>query len=250
MNASSNKEGNAAVGGARFAMGADMIEDVDQRLKDWVGTVLTDTVVSLSAPIDQGDEPLVGLYLLDMHPSPPAKGPRRRPLQILLRYLVTTSAQSPEEAHSMLWSLVFAAMEEPGFEVELEPVSASLWTAFGSLPRPAFMLRLPLRFARPQEDVKFIQAPIEMKHSPMAGMGGVLMGPNDMPIANARVELPAHHLTTRSDAQGRFWFAAVPAKPTVKRFRIQARGRDFAVETECKAGNQEPLIIHINPWEA
>ena len=101
MNASYNKEGNAAVGGARSAVGADMIEDVDQRLKDWVGTVLTDTAVSLSAPIDQGAEPLVGLYLLDMHPSPPAKGPRRRPLQILLRYLVTTSAEHPEEAKPM-----------------------------------------------------------------------------------------------------------------------------------------------------
>ena len=257
MNASSNKEGNAAaVGGARSTIGADMIEDVDQRLKDWVGTVLTGAAVSLSPPVDQGGEPLVSLYLLDLHPSPhlhpspPAEGPRSRALQILLRYLVTTSAQHPQEAHSMLWALVFAAMEEPGFEVDLEPVSASLWTALGGLPRPAFMLRLPLRFARPQEDVKYVQAPIEMQHSPMAGMGGVLMGPNDIPIANARVELPAQHLSTRSDAQGRFWFAAVPAKPAVKHFRIQARGRDFTVEAECKAGDQEPLIIHINPGEA
>ena len=250
MSASSNKEGNAAVGGAWPTKGAGLVEDVDQRLKDWVGTVLTAAAVSLSPPVDQGVEPLVGLYLLDLHPSPPAKGPRRRPLQILLRYLVTTSAEHPEEAHSMLWTLVFAAMEEPGFEVDLEPVSASLWTAFGTFPRPAFVLRLPLRFARPQEDVKFVQAPIEMQHSPMAGMGGVLMGPNDIPIANARVELPAQHLTTRTDAQGRFWFAAVPAQPTVKRFRIQARGRDFAVEAEHQAGDQEPLIIHINPGEA
>lgn len=249
MNASSNKEGNAAVGGARPAEGADVIDDVDQRLKDWVGTVLAGAVVSLSPPVDQGAEPLVGLYLLDLHPSPPARGPRRRPLQILLRYLVTTSAQQPEEAHSMLWALVFAAMEEPGFEVDLEPVSASLWTAFGALPRPAFMLRLPLRFARPQQDVKFIQAPIEMQHSPMTGMGGVLMGPDDMPVANARVELIAHHLATQTDTRGRFWFAAVPAKPTVKRIRIQARGRDFAVEAEHQAGDQEPLIIHINPGE-
>ena len=250
MNASSNKEGNAAVSGARPAEGADLTEDVDQRLKDWVGTVLTAASVSLSPPVDQGTEPLVSLYLLDLHPSPPTKGARRRPLQILLRYLVTTSAQQPEEAHSMLWTLAFAAMEEPGFEVDLEPLSPSLWTAFGSLPRPSFMLRLPLRFARRQEDVKVIQAHIEMQHSPMVGMGGVLMGPNDMPIANARVELTAHHLTTQTDTRGRFRFAAVPAEPAVKRFRIQARGRDFAVEAECKAGGQEPLIIHINPGEA
>ena len=249
MNASNNKEGSTSVGDVWPAKGADTIEDVDQRLKDWVGTVLTGAAVSLSPPADQGVEPLVGLYLLDLHPSPPAKGPRRRPLQIQLRYLVTTSAKQPEEAHSMLWALVFAAMEEPEFEVELEPVSSSLWTAFGAPPRPSFMLRLPLRFARQQKDVKFVQA-IEMRHSPMAGLGGVLMGPNDIPIANARVELAAHHLSTRTDAQGRFRFAAVPAKPTVKHFRIQARGRDFAVEAECKAGDQEPLIIRIKPGEA
>ena len=249
MNASSDEERNASVEGAWPTKGADMIEDVDQRLKDWVGTVLTGTAVSLSPPVDHGAEPLVGLYLLDLHPSPPAKGPRRRPLQILLRYLVTTSAEHPEAAHAMLWALVFAAMQEAEFDVDLEPVPASLWTAFGILPRPAFMLRVPLRFARPQEDVTFVQAPIEVQHLPLAGIGGVLMGPNEIPVANARVELPAHRLATRTDGQGRFWFAAVPAKPGVKHFRIQARGRDFAVETEHKAGDQEPLIIHINPGE-
>jgi hypothetical protein len=80
-------------------------------------------------------------------------------------------------------------------------------------------------------------------------MGGVLMGPNDIPIANARVELPAYHLASRTDAKGHFSFAALPGKSTVRRFLIRARGRDFAVDVERKAGDQEPLIIHINPGE-
>ena len=249
MNASENNDGNVSVLDTWPKDGARMIEDIDQRLMAWVGTVLTDTVVSLSPPVDEGGKPLVSLYLLDLYQSPPAQGSRRRPLQILLRYLVTTSAVHPEEAHSMLWTLVFSAMEEPEFGVDLESLSPSLWRAFGVMPRPAFMLRVPLRLQRPDEDVRLVRSPLEIHPSPMASLRGVLMGPEEMPIADARVELPAFHLATRTDASGRFWFAAVPDKSAVQRFHIKARGQEFVLETKRNTGDQEPLIIHINPGE-
>lgn len=241
VNASTDREGNAAGGG---------FEAVDQRLKDWVASLLPDRRISLSVPVGQSAEPLVGLYLLELQPSTPATTPvRRNPLQIRLGYLVTALAEYPEEAHRMLWTLAFAAMETPGFEVEMAPLSAELWQAFGVPPQPSFMLRVPLQYPRPAEPAHLVESAIELHASPMVSLTGMLLGPGDLPIANARVELPALRLFCRTDGQGRFRFAAVPSRDETCRFRIQARGREFAVDAECKAGDPEPLVIHINPGD-
>ncbi len=247
MNASTDKEGNTAVDGAGRGSGANTMEDADQRLKDWVDTLLPGTAVTLSAPADKGVAPLVGLYLLDLHASPPAKGPRRSPQQIELGYLVTAWAPSPEESHSMLWTLVFGAMEVAEFEIDLTPISGQLWLAFGVVPRPAFMLRLSLRRERPEESVRLIKSAIELNASPMASMAGLLLGPNEVPIANARVSLPVLRLTARTDERGCFRFGAIPSNTAVQRFHIQARGREFMIEANYRVGDLEPLIIHINP---
>ncbi|HZH77837.1 MAG TPA: hypothetical protein VEY88_17555, partial [Archangium sp.] len=52
---------------------------------------------------------------------------------------------SPERAHHVLGQLVFAAMEEPEFEVDLAPLPVALWSALGVPPRPALS---PARAAR------------------------------------------------------------------------------------------------------
>ncbi len=116
-----------------------MIDQVDGRLEDWIGTVLEGTNVSLAAPSGTETGRGIGLYLMELMHTPPPRGARRPPLQISLRYLVTTWAEKSEEAHRMLGELVFAAMEHPEFEVERDPVPVTLWTALGVAPRPSFM---------------------------------------------------------------------------------------------------------------
>lgn len=224
-----------------------MLEEVNQRLRDWVGSLLPDVAVALSAPVDEGVATHVSFYLLDLRPSSPASGPRRSPLQIQLGYLVSTWAAESEASDSLLLQLAFAAMEEPGFEVELATLPAQIWQSFRVLPRPAFMLRVPLRYERPLQPGVPVRSAVEIHASPLAALGGVLLGPNNQPIANARVELPGFRLVARTDNQGRFGFAGVPANVSGQRLLIQARGREFAVEANRNPGAREPLIIHINP---
>jgi hypothetical protein len=227
-----------------------MIEEVDQRLMDWIGSVLTDDIeVSLLPPRGTGDKKIVGLYLKDILPSAPTRGARRPPLQVSLRYLVTSWAQNPIEAHQILGRLLFAAMEHPEYEVELDPVPAEDWTAFGAIPMPSFTLRLPLRFERPEEAVKMIRSPIEVQQSPIVSMEGTVMGPDETPLANARVELSTHNLVARTDNKGLFIFPAVPAQPAVKKVRILARGRELFREVDFTKTKQEPLIIHFDVLE-
>ncbi|MCU0518329.1 MAG: DUF4255 domain-containing protein, partial [Oscillatoria sp. Prado101] len=84
---------------------------------------------------------------------PPLRGSQRTPLQAAARYLVTTWAGTPEDAHRLLGDLLFAAMDSAAFQAELNPLPAAAWTAFGLPPQPSFVLRVPLQIARPQPPV-------------------------------------------------------------------------------------------------
>jgi len=227
-----------------------MIDKVDQRLSEWISSVLTkDVEVSLLPPGGPGDKKMVGLYLKDILPSAPTRGSRRPPLQVLLRYLVTCRAKTQAEAHNMLGQLLFAAMEHPEYEIELEPVPAEAWTAFGSIPLPSFMLCLPLRLERPEAPVRLIRSPIEVNQSPLASMEGTILGPEQTPLTNARVELSTHNLVTRTDIKGRFIFPAVPSEPAKKKLRMIARGRELFKEIDYTKIKKEPLIIHFDVLE-
>jgi len=227
-----------------------MIDEIDQRLSAWIGSVLGEDIeVSLLPPADMGDKMIVGLYLKDILPSAPTRGTRRPALQVLLRYLVTVRAKHPQEAHRVLGRLLFAAMEHAEYEVELEPIPAQTWQAFGTTPMPAFMLRLPLRLERPEKPVRLIRSPIEVQQSPLASLEGTILGPDETPLSNARVELSTHNLVARTDRKGRFFFPTVPAEPALKKVRIVARGRELFKEVDYSRTKQEPLIIHFDVLE-
>jgi hypothetical protein len=149
----------------------------------------------------------------------------------------------------MLGKLVFAAMENNEFEVILDPVPATLWTAFGVYPRPSFMLRVPLIYVRPEPEVKLVRKPIVVDFSPLKSLSGIVLGPQNIPIMDAHVELPGMKLSTHTDAKGRFNFPAVPGKAITRHVRVRARGQDVTVNIDEMAGNNGPLIINLQEME-
>lgn len=226
-----------------------MIEATDQSLKEWIGTVVQGADVRLTPPVDSGDSRVVSLYLMDLLPAPRASTSRRLPLQISLRYLVTAWDENPEDAHRVLGDLVFAAMEHPGFEVELGTLSTEAWAAFGVAPRPAFMLRLPLQIERPEPQVPHVHRPVEVRIAPAVSLSGLLVGPGDIPLGDVRVELPTLQLSTHTDAQGRFRFGAVPAEPSTKELRVRIKGSDRLVKVEHNRDAREPMVIRFETME-
>ncbi len=227
-----------------------MIETVDQRLSEWIAGVLSEDIeVSLLPPGNIEKQRAVGLYLMDLLPSAPTRSNRRPLLQVLLRYLVTVQAESPMEAHRILGRLLFAAMEHAEYEVDLESIPAQTWRAFGTPPLPAFMLRLPLRVERPEKPAGLIRSPIEVNQSPLAALEGVVMGPDEIPLANARVALSTHNLVARTDRKGSFVFPAVPTMPSIKKFHVMARGRELFEEIDLLKMKQKTVVIHFNILE-
>ena len=224
-----------------------MIDTIDRELLDWLKATVPKTTVSLAVPpAEAGDKPLVSCYLLALATAPPTRGAANgspAPQQYALRYLISVSAADPEVAHRVLGPLVFAAMDRPGCEVELDMLPADLWLALGVVPRPAFMMRVPLRLARPEPAAGMVLHPIVINQSPLRALSGRLVGPGDVPLAGARLALPSLNLATRSDHRGHFTFPPIPADPLPKELVITARGRVLSVAPQHHLGDDHTLTI-------
>jgi hypothetical protein len=227
----------------------EMIDQVDRNLEDWIGHIVEAAVVSLLAPGDAVEHRGIGLYLIEILQTPPPRGTRRPPLQITLRYLVTSWDKDPREAHRLLGDLLFAAMEHPDFEVEQDPLPIQIWMSLGVAPRPCFVLRVPLRLQRPEKPIPLVRQSLLVKTSTLRRLTGRVLGPQDTPIMNARVEVPSLLLSTQTDFGGRFALPGLPADPSTVVLRVKARGQTVTVQADVGVLNGEPLVIRFSELE-
>ncbi len=225
-----------------------MIDQVDRHLKEWVQQTL-DVSVSLVPPADVPSDRGVNLYLLELADKPPLRGTKRPPLQVSLRYLVTTWSDDVEEAHRWLGELLFGAMENSEFEVELDAIPATTWAAFGVTPRPSFILRVPLRLERPEPDTKLVRFPLVLQKVSLSGFRGVVLTPDDVPLSRALVEIPGLQLTTRTDVHGRFSFPNVPAGSRVEKLHIKAKGLECDASVDQSVLDDGLFLIRFDPFE-
>ena len=208
-----------------------VIEQADARLTEWVAAIVgPDVQVALTAPVDDHQGEGVSVFLIELASRPPMRGQRRAPLQLALRYLVTAWARDPAAEHRLLGALVAAAMQEEGFEVLLTPLPAEAWRALGAAPRPSFLLQVPVRQVLPEPVAPRVRGPLVMQGVGLVPLDGVVLGPGDVPVAGARVEVPAAGAVAETDPDGRFRFPALPAEPVQKLVRVRARGRQLDVE--------------------
>lgn len=232
-----------------FPSEQDESGSVDRRLQEWIGSVHSGIAISLDAPARQTSGKGIGLYLMEVVQCSPHITARPAPLQLNLRYLVTSWAETPQEAHQLLTKLAFAALASRDFEVELDPVPLDAWRAFGLPPTPSFVLRVPLRHARPDASPKRVRQQLQVSSSPMVQLYGVVVGPEDTPIAEANIELTSPRRSAISDRRGRFHFPAVPGG-IAKRLVVRAKGRELTLVCEPDYPDKEaPLIIHFTPLE-
>lgn len=221
-----------------------MIQEMDQRLKAWVESVLGSVPLSFDPPTTTFQSG-VALYLLELVGSPPPRTSQRPPLQLLLRYLVTTWAEEPEAAHHLLGTLVFAAMESESFTVDLSPLPAATWAAFGLAPRPAFILSIPLRKERPEPVTKPVREPLVIQPAPFTTLQGTILAADDYPRVGVQVELIEIQRSTRTDSKGHFFFASVPAASPLT-LRVRTRDQELTLPASPSADTQ-PLVIRLTP---
>jgi hypothetical protein len=211
---------------------------------DWANEVLGEELARLAAPSSSNARG-VAVHLLEVIPLQQARGPRQEVrLQIALKYLVAASSDNPEDAHEMLIRLLFAAMQHSEFEVDKEPPSLSMWQAFNVAPQPGFTLRYTVSEERPKDRTKLVRDVI-VHTVATAPLTGTVLGPGDIPIAEALLELPSLNTSVRSDYNGRFVFPSVPRDPEMRpgTLIVHAKGRKQSFNLYQMT--ESPLTIHI-----
>jgi len=223
-----------------------MIDETDSELSAWASGVVGGVSVSLALPQQPPPGPLVSLYLLELANAPAPRGDRPAPLRLHLRYLVTTWAERPEEAHRLLGMLVFAALDRGDLEVDLAPLAAQGWTALGLAPRPSFILKAPLvRKSEAATKAALVTQPMVARLSSGVRVQGRVLGPGDTPLVGAWVELPSMGLVTQADHDGRFRFPPVPAESRVYKLRVRAKGHVELFNAAMEGAPEEPITIRM-----
>lgn len=184
-----------------------MIEQADDALAAWAGEVVEGATVSL----ERGAEADVVLDLVELRERD------RRAGEFALRYRVSAGGADARSRHARLGRLLLAALAQPGYEVDLAPEAGAV--------APSFVIAVPAgRVAL--EPAPPVRAPLVLDATGLRPLAGTILGPSDIPVADAFVELPLLGLTTRSDRRGRFTFAAVPTEPAAQ-LVVHAKARTF-----------------------
>ena len=219
-----------------------MIDAVDDQLSRWVEEVVPGANVTFDGPAGATDD--VGLYLFEMADLPPARGEERPPLQVRLGYLLTTSGADVALAHKRLGKLLFAALTHPDWDVRFPGDIAEFWNAVGEPPRAGFILTVPLRQPVESEPAPPVRELLRVQGVGSRAFEGVVLGPGDVPISDAFIEIPSLALTTRSDTRGRFRFAAVPTSPAKQHLRVHAKARQFPFTID--SSKPSPFMLRLD----
>ena len=219
-----------------------MIDQIDERLKAWVESVVGDVAVAFTPPGDAQADPVVHLYLMKIIPVLAAPDATRLPKQVKLCYLVVVRSADPEQMHKLLGELVFAALDSTDFEIDYDPLPPETWLALGSELQPGFVIQVPFNRERPTANPQLVRVPMVTRASSITSMQGVVVGPKDLPLAGILVELPGLRQYQRTDAHGRFRFPTIPAEPATKLLRVSGKGHELEVNVEQGA---DPVVIHL-----
>jgi hypothetical protein len=219
-----------------------MIDQIDERLKTWVQSVVGSVPVALTPPTETQADPVVHLYLMKIVPVLAAPDATRLPKQVKLHYLVVVRAADLDQAHRLLGDLILAALDSTDFDLDYDPLPAETWLALGAELQPAFVIQVPFTRERPAPNGQVVRAPMVTRATSITSLQGVVVGPQDLPLQGILVELPTLRQYQRTDSRGRFRFPTGPADPPTKHLRLTGKGHELEVNVEQ---GSDPLVIRL-----
>jgi hypothetical protein len=227
-----------------------MIDAVDLQLISWADKVVGAGLSGLAAPGVQPGGQGVSLYLIDVLSSPPPRAARKVRLEVMLRYLVSTWHEKPSEAHRLLGELLFAALANSDFSVESGPVPAEVWKSLNVAQRPGFLMRVPLYKDLPERPASKPVRKLALQAVPGTTLTGLVVGPGDVPLSGALVQLPSLNLNARTDPWGRFGFSNIAGEPADQVLCVRAKGREQTFRTAENKGPDGVVRIQFQIEEA
>lgn len=219
----------------------DSADDVTRGFIAWAGSVLPGLAISCRTLSDKTVSEGIDVRLLGLEPRP---SPRvaSPPMVVALDYLVSVRAADAFAEQHAAAELLFAALDLPDCTIRTDLPAHALIGALGLPAAPAFILQLTL--SRPREVDRhppLVRFPMVLRATDIDALEGEVRGPQDMPVAAAKVSLPGSHRTVRTDARGRFRLPGVPSGGDPVELEIQARG----VTARAEARPGRPVIIRL-----
>lgn len=224
-----------------------LIDQIDNELIGWAQSHDADAV--LSPPMEASDRRVICMHLLRLLNEPtPRTTTRELKLQLVSQYLVTTSGPDPADSHRLLWEVIVSAVARSrvdGWRISFDPLSDAVWTSFQLPPQPCFVIGIPVSHEWDQPDLPQVMQPPELESSPCVSLKGIVVGPERVPIAGARVEVPSLKLATVTDSAGRYSFSSIPSGqhyPT----ELIVRAKRHEQTVKMNSGQRgKPLIIEL-----
>lgn len=224
-----------------------MINGLCDELRGWVQEQLGESEVRFSPrPLPDDEGPAVVAWLFAIRPAPAHPEEGRTAYRATCRFLITAVSTDVRLCHEWVGGLLTAAMVHPSFEVEPGEPPAELWRSAALAPRPAFVLR-DEAVARVDHPTAPLARTVVTVRAALAAMSGRVLGPAGTPLAGAEVRSLATGVRARTDREGRFALASVPAgRP--HRIEVRAGRRSYAVVIEGTKPD-EPIDVRLEAKE-
>lgn len=227
-----------------------MIDDIDQKLKEWIITVIDGKFeVSFDHPGIQKTGSVVSIYLFNMENSiQRSSNARNIPQQLTLSYLLTVHTEDPIEGHRYLGDILYAAKSHTDFEVEFLAVPSHFWQAFGTPPLPHFCIRVPVSMSREIENIPRIKMPPRVEIGSIIPIKGRILDPSSLPISDAKVTLINTKAVANTNAHG-FFSILADERTEALNFKIETKGRQFEKSFPVENIRNILITIHLNNLE-
>lgn len=225
------------------------VTEAEQRLTErWIRAALGPDARVRVGRVDDAppsDGTTVTLTLIDIAPAPLPPGPvGPPPLQVRARYLVTVVTAQAGAERQALAELAFAASPVTDLELEKAP-GPEVWLSLGVAARPALVASVLWQRERHTRPIRRVRQPLVAKFSSSRPLLGVVVGPGDVPIAGALVEVEGLPQTVYSNHRGEFAFRGVPGDDPPPTLVVSAKGATVRVRVDGDATASAPFLIRI-----
>jgi hypothetical protein len=225
-----------------------VIDEADADVVGWLRSVLAPSVVTLGPPIASPEGDGAACYLLSLVPEPAARGLSRPPVQAIARYLVTTWAPDPVDAHRRLGDVLVAAAERADIDAEQREPPVAIFSGLGVPPQPAVVLRTCVRWPRPLRRAPLVEEPLGVRFAEVGRLVGSVVTPKGTPVARAEVRIPPARVPVWTGPDGAFEVLGAAVGADAVQVTVTARGHTRVV-TVPRPDRDAPLVVPFDPTE-
>ncbi len=219
-----------------------MSHDADQvtrELVEWVHSRLPKVRVAAIAIGQGAAEDGIDIRLIGVAPRFEPRSRDRLNRTMALDYLLTVRFADPLAEHRNLAELAFAVMDVPGYELVCDRDVAQACLSIGLRASAGLILRTEARRTQELVQAPLVREPAITRFAPLGWVEGLVVGPGDVPIANAVVTLDGTDRCAITGSDGRFRFASPADAPS------HATARAKSKEATIAATAGKPAVIKL-----